>query len=123
MGGGQPFQHHHDDASGPATEGEGGFRQPMPERFHPEQNQFPLLSESCTLVGWSAAAPRFEGTVLRHPDAERLIGKPIVIVPALLMRDEDMRIAAGYRVEAGIWVLAIAHVNCLRRMPIVINHQ
>ena len=98
------------------------FRTAMPERFQPDQRQFPLLDHSGALAGWTAVAPQFHGTALRHPEAERLVGTPIVILPALLTRREHMLAAAGRVAEDGIWVLAIAHANCLRRMPIIINH-
>jgi hypothetical protein len=94
----------------------------MPERFRPDQRQFPLLDDSGAIAGWSTAAPHFDKLVLRHAEAERVIGKPIVILPALLLRAEHQLIAGGRVAEEGIWVLAIAHANCLRRMPVVINH-
>ena len=93
----------------------------MPERLKTNQARFPLLDRDGRLVGWSDDAPFFRDRVLRHPDAEAAIGTPIVIVPALLMADDDMRMAGGVASEDGMWVLAIAHANCIRHMPIVIR--
>lgn len=93
----------------------------MPERLKTNQARFPLLDRRARLVGWSDDAPFFRQNVLRHPDAEAAIGTPIVIVPALLMDDGDMQMAGGVPNEDGMWVLAIAHANCIRHMPIVIR--
>ena len=64
-------------------------------RFELRQKQFPLLNQACQLAGWTALAPYFEGTLLRHPDAETLVGGPIVILPALLIVEAHMRAAGG----------------------------
>ncbi len=93
----------------------------MPERLKTDQARFPLLDRNARLVGWSDDAPFFRETTLRHPEAEAAIGTPIVIVPALLMAEADMRTAGGAPDVEGMWVLAIAHANCIRHMPIVIR--
>ncbi len=93
----------------------------MPERLKTDQARFPLLDRDARLVGWSDDAPFFRETTLRHPEAEAAIGTPIVIVPALLMSEAHMRMAGGIPHEEGMWVLAIAHANCIRHMPIVIR--
>lgn len=93
----------------------------MPERLKTDQARFPLLDRDARLVGWSDDAPYFREKTLRHPEAEAAIGTPIVIVPALLMSEADMRMAGGMPHEDGMWVLAIAHANSIRHMPIVIS--
>ena len=95
----------------------------MPERLKINQARFPLLDEKAQLAGWSDEPPFFRRTTLRHPEAEGLIGTPIVIVPALLMVDEHVRLAGGMPNSEGLWVLAIAHANCIRHMPIVIRGE
>lgn len=93
----------------------------MPERLKTNQDRFPLLDRGARLVGWSDEPPFFRERVLRHPEAEALIGTPIVILPALLMAEAHMHLAGGVPSEDGMWVLAIAHANCIRHMPIVIR--
>jgi hypothetical protein len=93
----------------------------MPERLKTDQARFPLLDRDARLAGWSDDAPNFRETTLRHPEAEAKIGTPIVIVPALLMSEQHMRMAGGVPNEEGMWVLAIAQANCIRHMPIVIH--
>jgi hypothetical protein len=93
----------------------------MPERLKTDQARFPLLDRDARLLGWSDDAPFFREKTLRHPEAEAAIGTPIVIVPALLMSESHMRMAGGIPDEEGLWVLAIAHANCIRHMPIVIR--
>jgi hypothetical protein len=96
----------------------------MPERLKLNQARFPLLDRDARLVGWSDDPPFFRRTMLRHPEAEELIGTPIVIVPALLMVDAHVRMAGGTADNSeGLWVLAIAHANCIRHMPIVIRAE
>lgn len=95
----------------------------MPERLKTNQARFPLLDRNARLVGWSDDAPFFRQNVLRHPEAEAAIGTPIVIVPALLMAEAHMRMAGGVPDVDGMWVLAIAHANCIRNMPIVIRAE
>jgi hypothetical protein len=96
----------------------------MPERLKLNQARFPLLDRHARLVGWSDEPPFFRRTTLRHPEAEELIGTPIVIVPALLMVEAHMRLASGCSNGAdGIWVLALAHAECIRHMPIVIRGE
>ncbi len=92
----------------------------MPERLKTNQACFPLLDRDGQLVGWVDDPPFFQLTTLRHPEAELAIGTPIVILPALLMADDHMRIAGGAVREDGLWVLAAAHANCIRHMPIVV---
>ncbi len=93
----------------------------MPERLKTNQARFPLLDRNARIAGWSDDPPFFRDRVLRHPAAEAAIGTPIVIVPALLMAGDDMRRAGGDPREDGMWVLAIAHANCIRHMPIVVH--
>ena len=95
----------------------------MPERLKINQARFPLLDGEARLVDWSDEPPFFRRTTLRHPEAEELIGTPIVIVPALLMSDAHMRLAGSAQSGDGVWVLAIAHANCIRHMPIVIRGE
>lgn len=95
----------------------------MSERLKLNQARFPLLDRTSRLVGWTEDPPYFERTTLRHPEAEAAIGKPIVIVPALLMAEAHMRLAGAMPDQEGVWVLAIAHANCIRRMPIVIRSE
>jgi hypothetical protein len=95
----------------------------MPDRLKINQARFPLLNREARLVGWSDEPPFFRRTTLRHPEAEELIGTPIVIVPALLMLEEHTRLAGGTNNGDGVWVLAIAHGDCIRHMPIVIRDE
>ncbi len=95
----------------------------MPDRLKINQARFPLLDRNARLVGWSDEPPFFRRTTLRHPEAEELIGKPIVIVPALLTVEAHMRLAGGTNNGDGVWVLAIAHADCIRHMPIVIRGE
>jgi hypothetical protein len=95
----------------------------MPERLKLDQARFPLLDRDARLVGWSEDAPYFEHTRLRHPVAENLVGTPIVIVPALLLAEAHMLMAGGTTAPDGMWVLSIAHANCIRHMPIVIRGE
>ena len=93
----------------------------MPERFTPSQEQFPLLDRAGALVGWTGTPPHFQGMVLRHFEAERIVGTPLVIVPVLLLVDAHMRRAVGAANPEGVWVLAVAHASCIRRVPITIR--
>jgi len=93
----------------------------MPERLKLNQARFALFDRDARLVGWSDDPPYFRRTLLRHPEAEELIGTPIVIVPALLLGDSYMRLAGGTPSNEGLWVLAIAHANSIRHMPIVLR--
>ena len=95
----------------------------MPDRLKIGQARFPLLDRDGRLAGWSEDAPHFERTLLRHVEAENLVGTPIVIVPALLLADAHVRLAGGTPSSDGAWVLAIAHANCIRNMPIVIRGE
>jgi hypothetical protein len=95
----------------------------MPDRLKLNQTRFPLLDRNAQLVGWSDEPPFFRRTTLRHPEAEELIGTPVVIVPALLMVNAHMRLAAGAENGDGMWVLAIAHADCIRHMPIVLREE
>jgi hypothetical protein len=93
----------------------------MTELIERGQTRFPLLDEKGLLVGWTAQSPRFEGTVLRHREAEKLVGRPIVIVPVLLMSDAHILLAGGEPNPDGLWALAIAHASCVRRMPLLVR--
>lgn len=61
--------------------------------------------------------------MLRHPEAEKLVGAPIVIVPVLLLVEAHIRLAGGEPNPDGLWVLSIAHLSCVRRMPIAIRAE
>jgi hypothetical protein len=95
----------------------------MPKLIERGQMRFPLLDASARLVGWTARAPAFEGNALRHREAEKLVGTPIVILPVLLMDDAHILLAGGEPNPEGLWALAIAHVGCVRRMPIVVRGE
>ena len=87
------------------------------------QTRFPLLNANCVIAGWTGRAPHFEGSVLRHHEAEKVVGGAVVIVPVLLLVDAHIRMAGGEPNPDGLWVLSIAHMNCVRRMPIAIRGE
>lgn len=47
---------------------------------------FPIVSEQRQIVGWTDAIPEFHGSLIREPEAERLLGGGIM---PLYVRIED----------------------------------
>ena len=39
--------------------------------------QVPIVDRSCRIVGWTSASPETVGAILRHAEAEKLLGGPV----------------------------------------------
>jgi hypothetical protein len=80
--------------------------------------EFPILNHACVLAGWSKRAPHFQGTELRHPDAEALIGRPLVIMPVRMRDPAAVKRCNG---SEGGWCLAITPPGCIAKMPLTLE--
>ncbi|MCW5773683.1 MAG: hypothetical protein KIT16_18720 [Rhodospirillaceae bacterium] len=55
------------------------------------------------VIGWTETAPVIEGGILRHRDAERLLGGPIFCTQIALARPGDIVRAGGPSAWRGAW--------------------
>lgn len=84
--------------------------------------QFPILDRECGLAGWTASPPRYQGTELRHEEAEQIVGRPLIVMPVrVLAEGHAKRCGANFHEKEGGWCLAIAPTSCIPLMPITIN--
>jgi hypothetical protein len=63
----------------------------------------PIVNARRQIVGWTDAAPQIYGYIVSHPDAERLIGKPIVCVYIRILNPDDALRAGAPRDWPGEW--------------------
>lgn len=56
---------------------------------------FPIVNEHRQIVGWTDAIPEFHGSMIREPEAERLLGCAIVALYVAIEDPADARRAGA----------------------------
>ena len=84
--------------------------------------KLPILGRECKLARWTTQQLRFQGTELRHDEAEAMVGRPIVIMPVRIVHDHHVQRCGGTYDDGGNgWCLALAPTVCLEKMPITVE--
>lgn len=79
----------------------------------------PIVNAERRIVGWTEVIPEVFGAVLRHPEAERLVGGRIAAVYVEVLEPGDAVKAGAPRDWKGVWrCLALCSESIVRNMEL-----